>query len=232
MALRAVGRREAHDPRRLAGVRDEHLRAVEPVLVALPYRGRLDARDVGAGVGLGQREGRDEIAAQRRRQVAGAQRLGPVLVDEVGAHQRLHRRRRGDRQRAPRELLGEQAVRHHVGVGAAVPLGIAEGQVPELADAPEQPGRELPALVERRRRRRHLRVDEARHAPAELLLLARERDHPGAPRRRRVAASSTRRSRPAPVRTTPYRSRAASTETWSSSTSSSTRAGSRAKGSP
>ena len=43
----------------VAAVGDEALRAVDHVLVALPDGGRAHARDVGAGVGLGQAEGRE-----------------------------------------------------------------------------------------------------------------------------------------------------------------------------
>ena len=127
--------------RRLGGDRQQvgHRRVGHPGLgpaqhpaVAAPLGPRRDVGDVGAGVGLGQRERRDQVAAQRRHQVALAQRLGAVLVDEVRPHQRLHGGRRRQRQRAPRQLLGEQAVRHHVGVGAAVLLGVAQ---PEVARA-------------------------------------------------------------------------------------------------
>ena len=67
--------------RRLGGHRQHvgHRRAGHPRLgpaqhpaVAAALGARRDAGDVGAGVGLGQREGRDEVAAQRRREVARA----------------------------------------------------------------------------------------------------------------------------------------------------------------
>src|SRR5213592_4872792 len=53
VALRPVGRGEHREPRSVAGVRDEHLRAVDDVVVAVPHGRRLDAGDVGAGVRLG-----------------------------------------------------------------------------------------------------------------------------------------------------------------------------------
>src|SRR4029453_4938562 len=145
------------------------------------------------------------------------QGLGAVLVDEAGAHQRLHRRRGRDRQRAPRQLLGEEAVRHHVSVGAAVLLGIAEAEIPELADTFEELGRKLRALVDRLRRRYHLAVDESRDGLAKLFLLGGELNHVRAvlisSRRRRVASASTDSSAPEPPIPTPYSRRAASIET-------------------
>ena len=66
MALREVGRREADDPRRLAGVRDEHLRPVDDVLVAAANGGRLDPGDVGARTRLGEPEAAEERSLEQR----------------------------------------------------------------------------------------------------------------------------------------------------------------------
>src|SRR2546422_10074931 len=112
-----------------------------------------------------------------RHQVALAQLLGAVLVHEVGPHQRLHRRGGGHRERAARHLLREEAVRHHVGAGAAVRLGVAQPEVAELADALEELGWKLRALVERLRGRNDLGVDEPRDGLAKLFLLCGESDH-------------------------------------------------------
>src|SRR5262244_291631 len=100
-----------------------------------------------------------------------------IGVDEVRAHERLHARGGGHRQRAARQLLGEETVGRHVGVGAAVLFGIAEAQPTQLADASKQRDRELAALIHHLRGWYHFGGHEARHALAELLLLGRERDH-------------------------------------------------------
>ena len=85
-----VRRREDHRPRGVPGVRDEHLRAVEDVLVAAALRRRLDARGVGAGVGLGEREGAEDRLVEERRQPRRAsarrsRRSGPAPAPSVFA---------------------------------------------------------------------------------------------------------------------------------------------------
>src|SRR5947207_15556031 len=125
------------------------------------------------------------------------------------------RRRSGrDRERPAGHLLGDEAVGHHVGVGAAVGLRVPEAEIAELADTPEELRRELRPLVDRLARRDDLGVDEPRDGLTEPLLLGREADH------RRiffrssfVAGPSTRRSTPPPAITTPYSLRAASIDT-------------------
>ena len=82
-----VGRGEDDDPRRVARVRDEHLRAVEDVLVAVADGGRLDPGDVGAGVRLGQRERAEDRLLEQRRQ--------PLALLLVGAGEQDRQRRRG-----------------------------------------------------------------------------------------------------------------------------------------
>src|SRR6185436_8544456 len=133
-------------------------------------------------------------------------------------------RRRRQRQGAARQLLGEEAVRHHVGVGAAIALGVAQAEPALRAEALEELAWELAALVERVRLRRHLGVHEARHRAAELFLLGRERDHgrpvggeptrvPLEPLRLARSTAVARASICSPTITTPYASRAISIDT-------------------
>jgi len=84
------------------------LRSAQHVAISPPLRPRGDGGDVGAGVRLRQREGRDQIAPEGRHEVAAAEILGAVLVDEMRSHQGLHRGGRRHRQRAARQLLGEE----------------------------------------------------------------------------------------------------------------------------
>src|SRR4029453_329615 len=104
-----------------------------------------------------------------------------------------------------------QAERHHVGLGPAVLFWIPQAEPAVGADTLEEIARKLPALVDRLRLRRHLGVHEARDRAAELLLLGREGNHPRLrPVRNAAVAVSSICS---PTMTTPYCSRAASTET-------------------
>ena len=66
-ALR-VGLREDDRPRGVAGIRDEGLRAVEDVLVALAHGGGRERRDVGARARLGETERREDRLLDQRRQ--------------------------------------------------------------------------------------------------------------------------------------------------------------------
>ena len=73
--------------RRDGGAGHPRLGAREHPAVAALLRARGDARDVRAGVRLRQREGRHLLAAQGRDEVAAAQLLAAVLVDEVRPHE-------------------------------------------------------------------------------------------------------------------------------------------------
>src|SRR4029453_3761189 len=159
-------------------------------------------------------EGRDQIAPEGRHQVAPAQVLGAVLVDEVRTHQGLHRGGGRHRQGAACQLLGEEAVRHHVGAGAPVGLRIAKPEVAELSDPLEELRRKLRAFVDRLGLWYDLGVDEPGDRLPELLLLGGERDHDRSARRSSlVAGPSIDRSAPRATITTPYSRRAPSTDT-------------------
>ena len=163
-------------------VGDPGLGALEPpaALRALGEGG--DAGDVRAGVRLGEAEGRDLLPAEGGDEVTLPEVLRSVLVDEVGAHQALHGGERGERHGAPRQLLGEEAVGHHVGVGAAVGLGVAETQEALLGEAPEEGARELARGVEARGLGHDLRVHEAGDGrPERLLLRGQPEVHAGLP---------------------------------------------------
>ena len=159
---------------RPGAVGDEHLPAVDDPGVAVALGAGGDRRDVGAGVGLGQRDRADLLAADRRREVALLQLVGPELGERRRAHVGLHRDRHRDRAgAAPGQLLDEEEARGEVAVGAAPGGGVVEAEEAELA-APaehrvgEEAGR-LP-LVDVRA---DLRVHVAAHA------------RPAAPRARR-----------------------------------------------
>ena len=83
-----------------AGVRDEALRPVEDVLVAVAARLRPHRGRVGAGAGLGQRIRSEHLAAREPRQVAPLLLLVARQLERERA-QLLHRRGSGRSSRTP-----------------------------------------------------------------------------------------------------------------------------------
>ena len=114
----AGGPGEQAQPVRLGAVGDVQLRPVDHPVVAVAFRAGPDARHVRAGVGLGDRDRGNKLAAQRRGQVALLQLLAAVVVQRGRGHVVLH----GDRHRDPgaahpAEFLAED---HRVGVVRAL----------------------------------------------------------------------------------------------------------------
>ena len=69
-ALLGIGRGDELQEVRALRVRDEALVAVDHVMVAVAHRGRAHAARIGAGIGLGLREGGGLLAAQDRIEIA------------------------------------------------------------------------------------------------------------------------------------------------------------------
>src|SRR5215468_4285245 len=76
-----AGPRQQQDLVRVLCVGGPHLAAVHHEAIAAALGAGLNARRVGAGVGLGDAEGHDGLARADRRQVLPLHRLGPVLDD-------------------------------------------------------------------------------------------------------------------------------------------------------
>ena len=93
VALGLVGHGEDHEGVGHVAVGDEALGAVEDVVVALQHGQGLLAGGVGAGVGLGQAEGADLLAAQQVGQVLALLLLGAVLKDGGAAQGGVGRKR-------------------------------------------------------------------------------------------------------------------------------------------
>ena len=102
-----------------------------------------DVGDVGAGVGLGHREGAEKLALGHARQVAGALLLAHHLRadQEVAAGDQ-----RGDAHPAARQLLGDQAVLEAAQAQAAVLLGDQDAEVAELGHLVPQVHRDVALL--------------------------------------------------------------------------------------
>src|SRR3954447_15687973 len=113
-------------------VGDPHLLAVQlPVAVLALLGGRLDALDVGADLGLGEREGGADLAGRHLRQevillLVGAELHQQVGADEVGVDDA------GDRDPAARELFDDHRVGGQVEPHAAVLLGNGDPEEAEL----------------------------------------------------------------------------------------------------
>ena len=140
VALRRVGLDRGHEQVAVDAVRDERLRAVDDVVVAVADRLRLDAGEVGPGAGLGHRDRGDERAVGDARQPALLLLLVAVLEEVRQADVVVQRQ--ADAEAAERQaeaLLAEDDVE-------------AEVVDPRSAVLVRHLGRDEP--VARRRRRR------------------------------------------------------------------------------
>ena len=174
MALSAIGRREDHRPRRMPRVRDEHLGAVEDVLVAATLGCRLDPRGVGAGVGLGESERAQDRRVDQRRK--------PLSFLLVGAGEQDRRRAErvghdgdGHARATPRELLADQ---HPFECRQAEPADLLREMhvhEPELVRLRDDVRRVRPVLVVLGRLRPNLVLGELAGESAKLALLRRRR---------------------------------------------------------
>ena len=132
-APRRIHRREHGDDVRVAAVGAPLLRAVEHVTVAAPQRRRLEPGRVGAGGGLGQRVGREQLAGGQPRQVLLLLLLGAGQQDRQPA-QRLVEILRARRGAGRRDLLAHQRQGQAAHVAAAVGLGHPDRIEPGLDD--------------------------------------------------------------------------------------------------
>jgi hypothetical protein len=106
----------------VAAVGDEALRAVDDVLVALADGGRAHARDVGAGVGLGQAERGELGSSVSMPRYFALELLGAAERDRRGG-EAVGAERGADARAAPAELLLDQQPVEVVEARAAVLLG-------------------------------------------------------------------------------------------------------------
>src|SRR6266566_3941013 len=107
VACLRVGRGEDDEPGRLTCVGDEHLRAVEYVLVPTTHRSRLDRGDVRAGTGLREGERAEEGLLDQVWQPVGFLRVAAREDHRQRAEDVRHDRGR-DPGAAPGELLADQ----------------------------------------------------------------------------------------------------------------------------
>ena len=116
---------EDHEGVRNVSVGDEALGAVEDIVVALQHGGGLLAGGVGSGVGLGEAEGTDFLAAQQVGQVLLLLLLGAVLKDGGAAQGGVG----GDDDSGGAADLGQLLHAHGVGQDVAACAAVLPGEV-------------------------------------------------------------------------------------------------------
>ena len=143
---------------RLAGVGDEPLAAIDDPRAAvgtvLVARGRPRPARIAARAGLGQPVGADDLAPRHRDEVALLLLGRAGEVERSAAEARVGRDDQPERAPHPTDLLDRDGVGQRVQPGAALVLGDRDAQPAELADAPDDLGREAPlafVLVDDRR---------------------------------------------------------------------------------
>ena len=145
-----VGLGHQHDEVGTVAVGDERLGPVDDVLVTVAHRSRLDPRDVGARVGLGDAQAGDLLAPDGRRQVTLLLILGAEGENRGSGHVGVDGDAHGQAARVRLgHLLGQHEVAVVVAALAAVALGHRQTQEAELSHAREDPvleGLLLPAL--------------------------------------------------------------------------------------
>ena len=121
-----------------------------PVLVAADQVARSvllgaagDVGDVGAGIGLGHREGAEELALGHARQVAAALLLAHLLRADQQVAARDDRR---DAHPAARQFLGDEAVLGAAEAQAAILLGDQDAEIAELGHLVAQVHRDVALL--------------------------------------------------------------------------------------
>ena len=136
----------------LAGVGDEPLAAVDDpgaaVGAVLVARGRPRPARVAAGARLGQPVRADDLALRHRHEEALLLLVRAGEVERPAAEARVRRDDQPERAPDPADLLDRDGVGERVEAGAALVLGDRDAEPAELADAPDDLGREAPlALV-------------------------------------------------------------------------------------
>ena len=169
-----VGAGEHHREVADRRVVDPELAAGQAPAGAGALRGGLDAGEVGARLGLGERIGRPALGAQQRGEVAGALGGAAVLVEQR-RDQLDQAALVGDRGVAARELLHHDRIGQRVHAGAALSGRDADAEQAELRHLGVDLGRKALVLIERARGRPHHVVGEPPHHVLDLSVLGRQR---------------------------------------------------------
>ena len=141
---------------------------------------------------LGQRERADRLAARERRHEPRALLVAAEGEQRQRAGRGVHRDRDADAGVRARELLEHEHVREEVRAGAAVLLGHADAEQPELGELPEQRRRERVRPVPLGRVRGDLGGGELARERLDLALIRRELEVHAAETNRRFSCASVR----------------------------------------
>ena len=202
-----VGLREDGVEARHARVRDEALRPVEDVLVALTARGGAHRGRVGARPGLGERVRGQPLARREPRQIALLLLLRAGELEPERA-ELLHREDQPARRADLRDLLDRDEREQRPGAEPSVLLGEEEPEDVVLAEQLDDVPRELVRLVDLGGARRDPLARELPHEVAQLALLAVQ-DIPGHGRKANARGSRSPASRPGRGAAAPTRAAAA-----------------------
>ena len=161
-------------------VRDEDLPAVDDPLVAVPAGRGLDGGHVGAGIGLGDPQAGDLLAADGRAQVPVLLLGAAEPLDRRGGHLGLHGHGHPNTGRPhPGHLLGQ-----HDGVAPVAPLAtdlrrVPKPEEPQVTHSLEHPVREVLVALPVEGVRSQLGLDERPHRFPKLVVLVGEQWVPG-----------------------------------------------------
>ena len=168
--------REERDEVRAAAVRDVRLRAVDDVVVAVPLRDGLDARDVTAGVRLAHAERDDLLASERGLEELLDLLLRTEVADDRCRHVALDEEAHRHARRVPlRELFGLRDAEPVVAARSPVLLRVVGAEETELASALEDLVREDLCLLPFVGEGRELLLRELTNGVPELIVLFAER---------------------------------------------------------
>ncbi len=111
-----------------AAVGHEDLRPVDDIVLAVPDGDRLHPARIGAGVGLGQTEGADPLAAGHCREEAAFLLLGAESLDGIDPHAVVDGEAEADRRADAGDLLDGDRVADGVQLRAAIGLRRLEAE--------------------------------------------------------------------------------------------------------
>ena len=142
-----VGLREHGEAVALVRVGDPHLRAAQHVDAVGARRGGADRLQVGAAVGLGEREPAAQLGGRELREEVRALLVGAVAADELRHHQ-VRVDDAGERHPRARDGLDDAHVRARAEAEPAVLLGDGGGEEAELAHLLDHLARVLVGVLE------------------------------------------------------------------------------------
>jgi hypothetical protein len=135
-----VGFRPDHEHIGDGAVGNPGLRAIEAIAVCGLLGAGLHAGRIGAGIGLGEAEAADELAARELREIFLALRFRAIGIDRIHHEARLHAHHRAIARIDALHLARHQTVAHIGRADAAIGLGDRHAEQPDRAHFAEYRG--------------------------------------------------------------------------------------------